>query len=373
MRAHTFLLAAFEVATVFGDFRRGGNSAGDALRVSTTSGRIHGKIDPELPHVRQFLGIPYAQPPIEDLRWQPPRPVSQPDAKIDATSLPPSCIQYFSTAIPNMSNQEILQFNVQAINGTPTAISEDCLTLSIWTPTRSQRSRPQRGSSGCEETPLPVLVFIYGGGFGTGGTVVPYQIPAQWVERSSDHLVVSFNYRLNIFGFPNAAGLEQQNLGLLDQRLAIEWLKANVAAFGGDPERMVIWGQSAGGMSVDYYTFTYPDDPIVSGLIMDSGTAQTPFTSTDLEHTNFTFVADNVGCEGFGGDPAGELACMREVDARKINDFIAGYQGFEKTPGIAFVPVIDEEVVFANYSARALDGKQAKIVCIFVELVLDAR
>lgn len=187
-----------------------------------------------------------------------------------------------------MSNQKILELNVQGINGTPTAITEDCLTLSSWTPAKSQRFRPERGSKEYKERLLPVLVFIYGGGF---GAEIPYQIPAQWVERTPEHLVASFSHRLNIFGFPNSAGLGQQNLSLLDQRLAIEWLRANVAAFGGDPERMVIWGQNAGGMSVDDYNFTYPDDPIVSGLIMDSGTAQMPFAVTNIEHTNFTFIA----------------------------------------------------------------------------------
>lgn len=328
-------------------------SANDGLQVSTSSGIVKGKIDPAAPHVRQFLGIPYAQAPIGDLRWKEPKPLSQPAARIDATSLPPSCMQYFSTELPSTFTQEILELNVQGLNGTPTAMSEDCLTLAVWTPTIEEHSH-RRG--------LPVLLFIYGGGFGNGGIDVPYAIPTQWVERSKDHLVVVFNYRLNIFGFPNAAGLDQQNFGLLDQRLAIEWVAQNIAAFGGDPKRIVIWGQSAGAMSVDYHSFTYPDDPIVSGLIMLSGTAQTPFTCTDQDHTNFTFVAENVGCKGFGKDPAAELACMKKVRPGKMNDFIAAYQGGGKTPGIAFVPVEDEAVVFSNYTARALEGKQARIV-----------
>lgn len=332
------------------------------LQISTSSGLIQGKIDPALPHVRQFLGVPFAQPPVDDLRWEPPQPLVQPDERIDATALPPSCIQYFSTAIANTYNQEVLEYNVQGINGTPTAISEDCLTLAIWTPTQGYRSRGYGDREGGREKRLPVLLFIYGGGFGTGGIDVPYYMPGQWVERTRDHLVVIFNYRVDIFGFPNAAGLDQQNLGLLDQRAAIEWLEKNVAAFGGDPERIVIWGQSAGAMSVDYYSFSYPKDPIVAGLIMDSGTAQTPFTSTDLGHTNFTFIAKNVGCGGFAKKPAAELACMKKVEASKIEDFIASYQGHGKAPGIAFVPVEDENVVFANYTQRSLNGEQARIV-----------
>jgi cholinesterase len=191
---------------------------------------------------------------------------------------------------------------------------------------------------------------------------VPAQIPTQWVQRTQDHIVMTFNYRVNIFGSPNAPGLEDQNLGLLDQRAAVEWARDNIASFGGDPDRMVIWGQSAGSMSVDYYSFTYPEDPIASGMSLDSGTAFSDITSRDKAQTNFTFVAENVGCGGFQNDSSGLLSCMRGVDGLKINDFMAEYAKSAQRPGISFGPVVDEKTVFSNYTERMLQGKQAKIV-----------
>lgn len=324
--------------------------SGDGLQVSTTSGQIQGTIDPSLPNVRQFLGIPYAKPPTGDRRWAPPELLDDQDAQISAVELPPSCMQSLSTASPSVYNKDVLEFNLQGLNRTGT-ISEDCLTASVWA--------PANGQSG-----LPVLIFVYGGGFQTGGQDVPYQIPAQWVSRTQDHIVVSFNYRLNIFGFPNAAGLEDQNLGLLDQRAFVQWCEKNIAAFGGDTSRMVLWGQSAGSISVDMYNFAYPDDPVVGGFIMDSGTAESGLVSLDTPHSNFTFVAASVGCDGLGEDPAKELECMRGVDAIKIKDFIASYGDSGSSPSLSFNPVPDEKVVFSNYTQRALEDQQAKIVCI---------
>lgn len=324
--------------------------SGDALQVSTTSGQVQGKIDPSLPNVRQFLGIPYAKPPTGDLRWAPPELLDDPDAQISAVELPPSCMQSLSTSSASVYNRDVLEFNLQGLNRTG-AISEDCLTASVWAPTSGNSS-------------LPVLVYVYGGGFQTGGQDVPYQIPAQWVNRTQDHIVVSFNYRLNIFGFPNAAGLEDQNLALLDQRAFVQWCEENIAAFGGDPSRMVLWGQSAGSISVDMYNFAYPDDPIVGGFIMDSGTAESGLTSADSSHSNFTFVAENVGCDGLSEDPAKELDCMRGVDAIKIKDFIASYAESGASPSLGFNAVPDERVVFSNYTQRALEDQQAQIVHI---------
>ena len=193
---------------------------------------------------------------------------------------------------------------------------------------------------------------------------MPSQIPTQWVQRTQDHIVMTFNYRVNIFGSPNAPGLEDQNLGLLDQRAAVEWAKDNIASFGGDPDRMVIWGQSAGSISVDYYSFIYPEDPIASGMSLDSGTVFSDITSSDKAQTNFTFVAENVGCGGLKNDSSSLLACMRGVDGVKINDFIAEYTKSAQQPSIAFGPVVDEKTVFSNYTERMLEGKQARIVSV---------
>ncbi|KAI7482988.1 acetylcholinesterase [Hortaea werneckii] len=342
-------------------------------RVSTTSGHVRGKVDPNLPNVQQYLGIPFAVPPVGDRRWTAPELLDQREAEIDATELPVSCMQYLSNQGSSVYVREIFEFNLQGLNRTG-AVSEDCLTVSVWTPNSVDDRHgwhdehhwgPPKAHGSKEETEgLPVLIFFYGGGFQTGGEDVPYQIPAQWVNRTPDHLVVSFNYRLNIFGFPNAAGLDEQNLGLLDQRAAVEWCKKNIAAFGGNPDRMVIWGQSAGSISVDYYNYAHYEDPLVTGLIMDSGTAYSDITSDDVSQSNFTFVAENVGCDGLGSDSARQLACMRKVSADKIEGFVAKYQESGDIPAIGFNPIPDNKIVFENYTERAVAGKQAQVPAI---------
>ncbi|KAK2598765.1 hypothetical protein N8I77_012153 [Diaporthe amygdali] len=321
-----------------------------SLSVQSTGGLVRGVIDSQLPSVRQFLGIPYAQPPIGDLRFAAPQPAGQ-FGTINTTSLPLSCP--VSNASGTIYSKYVLEFNLQGLNYTaPT--SEDCLKLSVWAPTET----PQDGG-------LPVLIFIYGGGFGTGGIDVPYQIPAQWVQRTQDHIVVTFNYRVNIFGFPGSAALPADgfNLGLLDQRMAVEWVAANIAAFGGDPDRMILWGQSAGAASAAVYGYSYPDDPLVRGLIQDSGTeALVGSLHPEQVASNFSFVAAKLGCEGLV--PAEELACMRQVPADDIENFLLAYSVAGKTPSLSFSPVVDEKLVFSNWSERALTGSIAKIPAI---------
>ena len=143
----------------------------DELTVQTTSGSVHGKIDSVHPNVRQFLGIPFAQAPLGDLRWAAPQLLSQPDVKVEATEIGPSCIQYFNTNSSSVYRNQVLEYGLQGRNGTGD-ISEDCLKLSVWAPTREKRrggngrgkGRGRGGESG-QGKGLPVLVYFYGGGF----------------------------------------------------------------------------------------------------------------------------------------------------------------------------------------------------------------
>lgn len=171
---------------------------------------------------------------------------------------------------------------------------------------------------------------------------------------------------MNIFGFPNAAGLNQDelNLGLLDQRLGLEWVRSHIDSFGGDVSRITLWGQSAGAVSVDYYNFAYPEDPIVSSLIMDSGTALLPLSTVginDITHSNFTFVAGQLGCGNLS--PDAEISCMRNVSETSIEGFLETYGDNGTQPPISFIPIIDNRTRFANYTARALAKDFAHIVC----------
>lgn len=127
---------------------------------------------------------------------------------------------------------------------------------------------------------------------------------------------------------------------------------------------MVIWGQSAGSASVDFYNFAWPSDPIVTGLIMDSGTAHLDLLkSTDTIHSNFTFVASNVGCAN-QTDSAAELACMRALPAEAIEEFLHTYQDAGTTPTFNFLPIADDKVIFGNYTEKALDGEMSDVVSL---------
>lgn len=128
---------------------------------------------------------------------------------------------------------------------------------------------------------------------------------------------------------------------------------------------MVLWGQSAGGISVDLYNFAWASDPIVKGLIMHSGTAHIidALASHDTTHSNFSFVAANVGCANQTGAEA-ELACMRKVPASAIENFLHSYTDAGTTPAIGFVPIRDNSVVFGNYTEKTLNDEISELVRI---------
>ncbi|KAH8725670.1 Alpha/Beta hydrolase protein [Phaeosphaeriaceae sp. PMI808] len=326
----------------------------DRLDIDTTSGPVKGFINETTPNVAQFLGIPYAEPPIGARRWLPALRKTKELRVITATHFGPSCPQ-------SPGSEEDLKFSpnvytVDALDFNPSPLeyqSEDCLSLNIWAPRHGNTIESNNKKR------LPVIVWVYGGGYYTGGGNVPYQNPAPWVERSGKHIVVGINYRLSILGFPNAAGLrpEEQNLGMLDHRLAVEWVRDNIAKFGGDPNRITLWGQSAGAIAIDHYNFAYFKDPIVSGFIMHSGTAMLDFTSKDRPHTNFTFVARHFGCANAG--PVAELECLRKVNASAIITFLKQYSENStiSSPTIVFLPVVDNYTLFDNHTTRALAGK----------------
>ncbi|KAF2193199.1 para-nitrobenzyl esterase [Zopfia rhizophila CBS 207.26] len=313
-----------------------------SLTVDTTSGKVTGLINDTTPNVAQFLGIPYAEPPTGDRRWLPSIAKSR-EESIDATKFGLSCPQFDGNA-PTVWNTDAREFVVPA-----NTTGEDCLSVNVWAPWKPDSSEP-----------LPVIAWIYGGAFQTGGGNVEYQNPSRWIERSQKHIVVGINYRVNIFGFPNAAGLNEseQNLGLLDQRLGLEWIRSNIANFGGDPSRISLWGQSAGAMSVDYYNFAYPEDPIVSGLIMDSGSAFLALGTVDPEHKNFSFVAGHFGCGNLSTQA--ELDCMRNVSSADIEAFMKSWSDAGSSPALSFNPIVDNRTKFANYTARALAGNFTK-------------
>jgi para-nitrobenzyl esterase len=207
------------------------------LRVTTDAGVVEGK---DAAGVRAFLGIPYAQPPVGDLRWKPPIPAQKWMSVKPAKEFGSHCMQ--------------AKIYADMIFRDP-GMSEDCLTLNVWTTASDSKAK------------LPVMVWVYGGGYVTGGTSEPRQDGTSLARHGV--VVVSMNYRLGVFGFfvhpalaaesgKNAAG----NYGLLDQVAALEWVQRNVAAFGGDPSNVTIFGESAGSFSVS----SLMASPLAKGL-----------------------------------------------------------------------------------------------------------
>ena len=198
--------------------------------VTVTGGEIVGAPAAGNPDLVAFHGVPYAAPPAGDLRWKPPRPVVAWDGVRDATVPGPMCMQTGPAWIR------------AAAAGEDDAESEDCLFLNIWAPRETQ-------------APLPVMVWIHGGGFFTGTGSLPLYDGARIAENGV--VLVSINYRLNVFGFFAHPALSAEsphgasgNYGLLDVVAALEWVRDNIATFGGDPHQVTIFGESAGGGAV---------------------------------------------------------------------------------------------------------------------------
>ncbi len=338
---------------------RAATAADVQLTITTLTGVYTGAFNDEYTNVREFRAIPYAQPPISDRRWMPPLALSPSGQHQYALRFPPSCPQYL-TKHPSLWNANITDFAIGVAGQSLLAgvqaqtSSEDCLSLAIWAPAVNTTE-----GNTTDAKLLPVAIFIPGGDFQAGGVDVPYQMPAPLVSRRGDLIVVTLNYRVNIFGFPNAAGLHDQNLGILDQRMAVEWLHANIRAFGGDPDRMILWGQSAGAVAADINNYAFYDNPLVSGYYLMSGTAAVAGMPADPAYSNFSFVARSVGCDfGIGSqrDPDAELACMRRVPADLISNFVGQYAENGTRPALNFRPVPDERVYFSNYTDRAARG-----------------
>ena len=199
-------------------------------------------------------------------------------------------------------------------------------------------------------------------GFSTGNTDNP-TYDGSVLADENDVVVVSANYRINIFGFSGAPN-QTQNIGLLDQRLALEWVRDNIAAFGGDPERITVFGQSAGGTLADYLSYAYPNDPIANAFIPQSGLAGGPIVPENNATTalqQWYNVSSTLGC---GGPESGSSS----VDCMRTKDFGAILKAIEPLQTTAvlshFGPTIDETVVFSDYAQRSAQGAFAKVPII---------
>ncbi|RXG41620.1 hypothetical protein VDGE_02233 [Verticillium dahliae] len=320
------------------------------LTVATTNGPVTGHLAPNASCVVEYLGVPYAKPPVGDLRFAPPQ-------KISARNAYEAANFGFDCPLSAAPTPDFPGFTPQArrivsffASGAGTPQSEDCLTLNIWAKPTARSTRAAK----------PVVVFFYGGRFAIGNTNSPFYTGKYFAE-AEDVLVVTVNYRLNIFGFPGIPG-QPQNLGLRDQRAAVEWIRDNIKRFGGDPTKITITGQSSGGVAVDYWTYAYRRDPIANGIIAPSGNAFSfPVNAPGVPQRNWETVVSAVGCSS----AADVLACMRAADWQAIRTAAAAVRPTASSSVLRsippFYPTPDGTLVFEDYVSLTAAGSFARL------------
>ncbi|MGI6227986.1 MAG: carboxylesterase/lipase family protein [Peptococcales bacterium] len=290
-----------------------------------------------------FKGIPFAKPPIGNLRWQAPKEPEPWNNILKAYNYQPVPYQY------------------RQKKGTTTQLefypcewprSEDCLYLNIWTPAES-----------AGET-LPVALWIFGGGFHRGYSNKQETDGDGFARRGC--IYVSFNYRLSVFGFLAHPELTKEapygssgNYGLLDQIAALKWVYENISAFGGDPERITIFGQSAGAKSVQNLTVSPLSSSYVSGTIIQSGGGLHPLSSMLVQNTR---EHECLGEAFFKYLGVSSLAQARKIDEATIYEKHMDF--LRDRPGMHFVPHVDGYALPQSPGNMLRFGKHPDIPCI---------
>lgn len=291
MRPRRLFLAAMIAVMAFGAGVRAQDLC--VTEVETSSGLVRGSREKET-DTCVWKGIPYAAPPVGNLRWKAPQPAPSWSGVLEATEYGSPCLQKgWFTGLGELKHD----------------MSEDCLYLNVWRPAKPGK--------------FPVMVWIHGGGYQTGtGHLENY-----WGDRlaqAGDVVVVSINYRLNIFGFMAHPSLREEDphrstggYGTMDQAFALKWIQENIEAFGGDPSNVTIFGESAGGWSVCTMLAT----PLARGLfhraIFESGAANASRSLDEAyEITRESFK--KAGCD------FNDLECMRSIPAERLLEKAAG-------------------------------------------------
>ena len=338
-------VAAFQIACL-----QSGNVHGRQIDARSTlrieSGNISGVSLGADRDVTGYLGIPYAAPPTGNLRWKPPQPVE-----------PWRVIRLCSDFGPSCPQADLSQVSYRPLAGN---VSEDCLYLNVWTP--KERTHGQ----------LPVMVWIHGGGFITGSGSADDSNGEALARKGI--VSVTFNYRLGPFGFLAHPLLSKEsennvsgNYGLLDQIAALQWVKKNIKAFGGDPERVTIFGASAGAVSVCYLMTS----PLAKGLFQRAISQSGIFSNPTLPLRSPTpgqlsmekqgeLVAHDLGCD----TQPNALAALR---ARSTEDILAISDPSRRLfagIGNRFAPVVDGWALPGDLLTLFREGKQWRVPLI---------
>ncbi|KAK7025565.1 hypothetical protein VNI00_015918 [Paramarasmius palmivorus] len=305
--------------------------------------------------VSKFLGIPFAQPPTGNRRFRLPEPIPAYETSFSALSMGPACPQQ-AIELPILQGlpADAVNFIVNTIFNAAFPDDEDCLTINVWKP-----------ATATLDSKLPVVAWIFGGGFEIGSPQM-YD-GAGVVERSiqlgEPVIYVSMNYRVTGFGFLASKEVKEAgvgNLGLQDQRQALRWVQKYIGAFGGDPSKVTIWGESAGAISVSLQMLANGGD--TEGLFragfMQSGS---PIPVGDIANGQkyYDAIVTETGCSG----SADTLQCLREVPYQKLKAAINNSPGIfaYQSLNLAWLPRADGTFLTDNPQRLVQQGKVAKI------------
>ncbi|RZJ84684.1 MAG: carboxylesterase family protein, partial [Brevundimonas sp.] len=302
-------------------------ASANAQTVTAQAGAVRGATDGG---IANFKGIPFAAPPVGEMRWRPPAPAARWTGVRDATRFGAACIQ------PTPVIQTVYSANIGAT-------SEDCLTLNVWTPSTTGKA--------------PVMVWIHGGALVSGSSKETLYDGARLAREGV--VVVSINYRLGVLGWLAHPDLSAEtplgisgNYGLMDQVAALEWVKRNIGSFGGDPDNVTIAGESAGGLSVLYLMAS----PLADGLF-DRAIAQSAYMISTPELKTARFGAPSA--EGAGSAlsrtlQAPSLRALRSMDPQTLTDRAA-------MGGFATFGVVDGKVLPRQIVDTFDRGEQARV------------
>nr|AHG95983.1 acetylcholinesterase [Octopus vulgaris] len=290
--------------------------------IQTNKGKIKGStVLIQGVEVDVFLGIPFARPPVGNLRFRHPQPARPWSGVKETKKYVSSCVQVKDTTFGDFEGAEMWNPN--------TVMSEDCLYLNIWAPSEARKSRSQ----------LATMIWIFGGAFMSGSSTLDIY-DGRWLAASENVIVASLNYRLGPFGFLSLNNVRAPgNMGLLDQTLAIQWIRDNILSFGGDPKKLTLFGESAGSGSVSLHVVSPLSQRLFRNAIMMSGSATATWATVPVEKNieRAKAMADFLKCPT--ENTTSMIDCFLEADAHKLAN--AQFHNLDSFLPYTLSPIVD--------------------------------